>query len=197
VKLVVVALLLNLAHGLNAQTTKQPISGDVSGWDKIRWGMTIAQAAALYKVPKTNAEKGKDGWTLLKLPQIMVAGTKMNVRVAAQLNKISEVAISPVSDDPFKQTIESLKHQLGKEDAAPKDTSARPLFEKLKVLLIQKYGHPTEEVPRTPDADDADYMRTSVLWVFPSTSISLELDEAKLFNDVGITYKAKEKSGVL
>jgi hypothetical protein len=159
--------------------------------------MTIAQAATLYNVPKTNAEKGKDDRTLLKLPQVIVAGTKMNVQVSAQLNKISEVAISPVSDDPFKQTIESLNRQLGKEDAAPKDTSARPLFEKLKVLLIQKYGRPTEEVPRTPDADDPDYMRTSVLWVFPSTSISLELDEAKLFKDVGITYKAKEKSGVL
>ena len=195
-KLAIIALLFSLAHGLNAQN-KQPISKDVNGWDKIRWGMTIMQAATLYNVPKTNAEQGKDDWTLLKLPQITVAGTKMNVQVAAQLNKISEVSISPASGDPYTQTIESLKRQLGKEDAAPKDNSAGPLFEKLKVLLIQKYGHPTEEVPRTPDANDADYMRTTVLWVFPSTSISLELDEAKLFTDVGITYKAKEKSGVL
>jgi hypothetical protein len=190
--------LCGVVVALAGTTMGQTKPKDVYGWDKIRWGMTIAQAAALYNVPKANAEQGADDWTLLKLPPIVVAGTKMYVQVGARLNKISEVFVSPfASDAAYTQTIESLKRQGGQEGAAPKDTSAHPLFEELKVLLIQKYGHPTDEMPRTPDADDAHFMRTSVLWVFQSTSISLELIEARSFNDLNIKYKAKEKSGIL
>jgi hypothetical protein len=181
-------LVLVLALGLHAQTPRAT-SPDVHGWDKIKWGMTLDQAAALYNVSKTNKEQGKDDWTLLKLPPITIAGTSMNVEVAARLNKIAQVTID--LHDPFKQMMASLHRELDRakgQDIAPEDaedTDAPPMFEKLKVLLIQKYGHPTEDKAQ------------SLLWVFPSSSISLELDVSERLSNVLVIYKAKEKSGTL
>lgn len=183
-----IPLVLVLALGLHAQTPR-PTSRDVNGWDKIRWGMTLDQAAALYNVSKANKEPGKDDWTLLKLPPITIAGTSMNVEVAARLNKISQVTLD--LHDPVKQMMASLNRELDRlkgqaippEDA--EDTDAPEMFEKLKVLLIQKYGHPTEDKDQT------------LLWVFPSSSISLELDVSERLSNVLVIYKAKEKSGTL
>jgi len=181
-------LLFILALGLHAQTPRST-STDVHGWDQIKWGMTLDQAATLYNVSKTNKEQGIDDWMLLKLPPITIAGTSMNVAVAARLNKISQVTID--LHDPVKQMMASLHRELARakgQDIAPEDaedTDAPPMFEKLKVLLMQKYGHPAEDKAQ------------SLLWVFPSSSISLELDVSDRLSNVLVIYKAKEKSGLV
>jgi hypothetical protein len=57
-------------------------SKDVNGWDKIKWGMTLEQAAAAYNIeykPETN-----EYWTILDLPSITVAGINLEVNCGAK-----------------------------------------------------------------------------------------------------------------
>ncbi len=55
---------------------------DVDGWDKIQWGMTMAEARSAYSI---DAEpENKDEWTLLELKPVQLAGVEMGVQVGAR-----------------------------------------------------------------------------------------------------------------
>src|ERR1700721_2573422 len=77
------------AIALNGQSQPK----DVAGWDKIKWGMTIAEARAAYSID-TQPEK-KDDWTVLKLNPTKMAGVEMGVQVSARTGpgKIREITL--------------------------------------------------------------------------------------------------------
>ena len=82
-------LLATLAVALHGQTKPK----DVDGWDKIKWGMTIAEARSVYDI---GAQPRKaDAWTLLELNPIKMGDVEMGVQVGARqgTEAISEVTL--------------------------------------------------------------------------------------------------------
>src|SRR5579862_2021539 len=101
---------------------------DIDGWDKIHWGMTIAEAHAAYGI---DAEpENKDGWTLLKLNPVKLGGVEMGVEVGA---RSSAKGISMVR----------LWSYFGLSTSAP--TAGPQDFDTLRTVLIEKYGAPSDE----------------------------------------------------
>ena len=141
-----VVSLIALAPVLNAQTVK-----DVDGFDKIKWGMTLQQAADAYGIE--NKTQTNEYWTSLELPPITVSDVKLDVGASSKpgLNKISMVSLTKVHARPFERL--------------------DPDFDTLKTLLIQKYGQPNSDETTMK----FDEKVKTVLWVLPSTSITLEL----------------------
>jgi hypothetical protein len=138
---------------------------DVDGWDKIRWGMTMAEARTAYGV---DAEpESKDGWTLLQLNPCKIAGVELGVQVGARQSsgKISSVR---------------LWSYFGLPSSAP---SAGPQdFDKLRAALIQKYGEPANEEAKR--GENFRLIKT-VLWKFPSTSIEMTLEQSSSLPNLG------------
>lgn len=143
---------------------------DVEGWGKIKWGMTIAEARAAYEIT-TQPQANPNGWTTLTLPPIKIANLEMFVDAGARpgTDKISEVNLGLGFDDPG--------YPSG--------------FDKLKALLIQKYGPPISDETKVaqPHTLDAGHTIRDVLWTFPSASITLKLRPAS----IAIEYAAIDK----
>src|SRR5579862_5841772 len=136
---------------LGAALYAQPKPKDVDGWDKIKWGMTMAEARAAYGI--SAQPERQDDWTLLKLNPVQVSGVEMSVQVGARIpgEKISLVRMWSYFGLP----------------TAP--SSARPQdFDTLRAALIQKYGPPaSEELKRGENFR----LLKAVHWTFPSTAI--------------------------
>ena len=154
---------------------------DVKGWGKIEWGMTVQEAKAAYGSQAENSTvvPGPSFIAIdrLTIPGITIGSAKAtaSIQTKRESDKISSVAI-----------------QVGGET----DTSAVRArnFDETKKLLIEKYGQPKTE-DRKPDNG---YMRSTVLWMFPSTSITLRQVESQRF-DIGyvsITYEAIDKKAL-
>jgi len=143
----------------------QPKPKDVVGWDKIKWGMTIAQARSAYAVE--TPPESKDNWTLLDLKPVKVGGIEMGVQVGARLGseKISVARMWSFFGLPSSAPL-----------AGPRD------FDTLKAMLIQEYGAPASE-----DTKRGENFRLlkSVLWTFPSTSIVLALEQSSSLPNLG------------
>jgi hypothetical protein len=156
--------LLALAVALYGETKPT----DVSGWDKIRWAMTIAEARAAYDI-HTETES-KDNWTLLYLNPIKTGGVEMGVQVGAR-------------EAAGKITLVRLWSFFGLPSSAPL-AGARD-FDTLKTTLIQKYGHPAHEETKR---GENNHLIKTVLWTFPSTSVLLTLEQSALLPNVGTIY---------
>ena len=141
---------------------------DVNGWDKIRWGMTIAEARAAYDI-HTETEN-KDNWTLLYLTPAKIGGVEMGVQVGARAggDKIAMVRLWSFFGLPSSTPL-----------SGPRD------FDTLKSTLTQQYGHPAGE--ETKRGENNHIIKT-VLWTFPSTSILLSLEQSALLPNVGTIY---------
>ena len=155
-RLAAVALLAVALHG-------QP--KDVTGWDKVRWGMTIAEARSVYGVdaqPET-----KDDWTLLQLKPVKMAGVEMGVQVGA---KSGAKGI----------TLVRLWSYFGLANSAP--GAGAQDFDTLRTFLIEKYGSPSNE--ETKRGENFRLIKT-VLWTFPSTSILMTLEQSSSLPNLG------------
>ncbi|HTB20849.1 MAG TPA: hypothetical protein VK708_22150 [Bryobacteraceae bacterium] len=141
---------------------------DVVGWDKIAWGMTIAEARSVYSVD--TQPEADDDWTLLKLRAVKMGGVEMGVQVGAR-------------HGTDRITLVRLWSYFGLPTSAP---SAGPQdFETLKTQLIEKYGQPAkEEVKRGENFR----LLKSVLWSFPSTSILMTLEQSSSIPNIGNIY---------
>jgi hypothetical protein len=151
---------------------KDPAPQDIHGWDKIRWGMTIAEARAAYDI-KTQPES-KDNWTLLYLNPVKIGGAEMGVEMGVQVGA-REVA--------GKITLVRLWSFFGVPGAAP--LAGAQDFDTLKTTLIQKYGHPAKE--ETTRGENGRLIKT-VLWTFPSTSILMTLEQSTSLPNLGTIY---------
>ena len=152
----------------------QPQPKDIPGWDKIKWGMTIAEARAAYKLD-AQPEKNND-WTLLKLNPVKIGNVEMGVQVGARhgTEKITSV---------------TLWSYFGLANSAP---SAGPQdFETLKTLLTQEFGPPANQ--KTERGLNFRSIKT-VLWKFPSTSILMTMEQSASLPHLGnliIEYTAR------
>jgi hypothetical protein len=156
---------LGALAALSVSLCGQPKPKDVDGWDKVKWGMTLAEARSAYDV-KTQPE-GSDNWTLLTLNPVKIADIQMGVQVAARhgSEKITSVR---------------LWSYFGLPSSAP---SAGPQdFDALRGMLIQKYGPPASEEAKR--GENFRLVKT-VLWTFPSTSILMTLEQSASLPNLG------------
>lgn len=155
---------LALAIALYGQTKPN----DVDGWDKIRWGMTIAEARAAYNI-HTETEN-KDNWTLLYLNPVKMGGVELGVQVGAKADRETI-------------TLVRLWSFFGLPSSAPLSGSRD--FDTLKRTVTQQYGHPANEETKR---GENNHLIKTVLWTFPSTSILLSLEQSALLPNVGTIY---------
>ena len=153
--------LIALAVALSGQIRPK----DVDGWDKIKWGMTIAQARSAYAVE--SQPESKDNWTLLDLKPVKVGAIEMGVQVGARLGsqKISLVRLWSFFGLPSSPPL------AGAQD-----------FDTLKAMLTQKYGPPDNE--ETKRGENFRLLKT-VLWKFPSASVQLALEQSSSLPNLG------------
>lgn len=138
---------------------------DIDGWDKIQWGMTIAQARALYGIEAK--PQSDDNWTLLTLKPVRIAGVEMSVQAVAPhaSGKISSVR---------------LWSYFGLTNSAP---GAGPQdFDALRKKLIEDYGQPAKE--EATRGLNFRLLKTT-RWTFPSTSIELTLEQSGSIPNLG------------
>jgi hypothetical protein len=147
---------------------RDPTPQDIPGWDKIRWGMTIAEIRSAYDV-HTEPET-KDNWTLLYLNPVKIGGVEMGVQVGARLGG-------------EKVTSVRLWSFFGVPNAAP--LAGAQDFNTLKTTLIQECGHPANE--ETKRGENGRLIKT-VRWTFPSTSIVLTLEQSTSLPNLGTIY---------
>ena len=146
----------------------QPKPKDVEGWDKIKWGMTIADARAAYGIDAQ--PESKDNWTLLQLHPVKMGNVELGVQLGARTDsgKITSIRLWSFFGAPTSAP-----------NASPQD------FDTLRTFLIQKYGHPAnEEVTR----GDNNHLVKTVRWKFPSTSIVMTLEQSAILPNVGTIY---------
>jgi hypothetical protein len=161
---VLCCLLGTLAAALQGQTKPK----EVDGWDKIKWGMTIAEARAAYDIGAQPKET--DTWTLLELNPIKMGGVEMGVQVGARQGtaRISEVTLWSFFGLPSSPPL-----------AGPRD------FDTLRTMLIQTYGQPAGEEEKR---GDNSHLIKTVVWTFPSTSILLKLEQSASLPNLGTIY---------
>jgi hypothetical protein len=152
-----------VAFGLTLYGQTKP--KDVDGWDKIQWGMTMAEVRSVYSVdaqPET-----KDDWTLLQLKPVKVGGVEMGVQVGARVGseKISSIR---------------LWSYFGLPNSPPGAGAAN--FDTLRTVLIEKYGQPAHE--ETKHGENFRIIQT-VFWTFPSTSILMTLEASTSIPNLG------------
>ena len=158
-----------LAVALFGQTkAKDPAPQHIDGWDKIKWGMTIAAARSAYAIDAKS--ETKDNWTLLELNPVKLAGVAMGVQVGAKqgADKIALVRLWSVFGLP----------------SSPPSASAQD-FDTLRSALIQKYGQPANE--ETKRGENFRLLKTA-LWTFPFTSILLSLEQSASLPNLGNIY---------
>lgn len=153
--------LLTFAVCLLAQTRPK----DVDGWDKIRWGQSIAAVRADYGVAKQ--PENKDGWSLLQLAPVKLGGVTMGVQVGApqNSNKVAYVR---------------LWSYFGLPDSTP-GASAED-FDRLRSALLKQYGNPSNE--EAHHEENFRLIKTTT-WKFPSTTIQLKLEQSSSLPTLG------------
>ena len=114
-----------LAVALYGQATPK----DVDGWDKVKWGMTIAEARSAYGIAAEPVSQ--DNWTLLDLNPVKVAGVQMGVQLGAKQGEAGKVSLV------------RLWSFFGLPSSPP--LAGAQDFDTLKSALVQKYGHPATE----------------------------------------------------
>lgn len=143
----------------------QPKPKDVDGWDKVKWGMTVAEVRSAYGIDAQ--PESKDRWTLLQLNPVKISGVEMAVQVGARQGggKVSFVRLSSYFGLP------SSPPRAGAQD-----------FDTLRTALIQKYGDPASE--ETTRGENFRLLKT-VLWTFPSTSVQMKLEQSSSLPNLG------------
>ena len=139
---------------------------DPGGWTKIKWGMTFAQVRALYPA----AVESRDSyWSHLTLPDISVSGVPFRVSVLAKTPASPIAAVSLTCSFGLRADPQWASCN-GPED-----------FDTLKALLLEKYGRQKNEEHKVEFGDPAHLF----LWVFPTTSIQLEIRQTARVPSLG------------
>jgi hypothetical protein len=171
--------------GANAQVAPK----DVSGWGKIKWGMTMADVKAAYKLspstresPETKAECFHqpmdyclpDRGAHFEMDPVDVGDIHMGVTVESAYGspRVNAVRLSDFLGTP--QNGIGMRH-----------------FEELKIMLLQKYGPAASQETKT---DEIGASVATTLWTFPSTAIILSLRERSV---VYLEYRAGKPSDKL
>jgi hypothetical protein len=155
---------------------------DTDGWGKVKWGMTVEQVKAAYGAEAENS-------TVVPGPNFIFIDrlTVPNVKIGELEMKAS--LQTPKGSDQIKQVSITLKAPL--ESPSFIRSGA---FDRLKGLLIEKYGAPANE-DRT--AERSSIIKT-LLWSLPSTTITLIWSEGTRYElgYVELRYKAVDKKAL-
>lgn len=140
---------------------------DVTGWSKIKWGMTLAEAREVFGERASRVDpQGPDSQSFT-VKDVMIGDIAATALVVSARN----------SNRVGLVTIQATKYELIVGDELVQSGAVAnqiQTFSTLKRLLIEKYGTPKNEDHKP---DGRGYMNSTVLWVFPTTSIILELHE--------------------
>jgi len=84
---------LGLVAALAVVLYGQPKPKDVDGWDKIKWGMTIADARSTYRID--TQPESRDNWMLLQLHPVKMGNVEVGVQVGARTDtaKITSIRL--------------------------------------------------------------------------------------------------------
>lgn len=182
---------------------------DVQGWDKVKWGMSVAEVRTTYgsRVSEPIGEKqrllaslrargfAEDSEAIQRTQQMpeSAPGSKLvikDIHVGDIITASANVYTAKNSDSVAQVSI-----SVGDDSTM---TYREYAFKTLKPLLIQKYGTPKNE-ERRPNVTGS-FMNTVLLWVFPSTSVKLVWSEdtnpRHNIGSVQIEYKAIDKKTV-
>lgn len=112
---------------------------DVDGWGKIKWGMTVAQAKALYGAQAQASGGANDGAAKyvekLVIKNFAVGDLMMDVSIETPTgsNLVKEVSLK-LAGDPKPEDVEAIRKY---------SDDSRAAYSYLRDLLIQKYGRPS------------------------------------------------------
>jgi hypothetical protein len=183
---------------------------DVQGWDKVKWGMSVAEVRTTYG-SRVSEPIGLKQRLLASLRARGYAEDSVAIQAAEQMPEsapdsklvIKDIHIGDIitaSANVYtasnSNSVAQVTIVVGDDDSTM--TYREYTFKTLKPLLIQKYGTPKSE-ERRPDGAGG-FMNTVLLWVFPSTSVKLVWSEdTNPGNNIGhveIEYKAIDKKAV-
>lgn len=171
------------AQHARSNATSRRAASDVTGWNKIQWGMTVAQAKRRFGADA--AEPGDEYKGSV--------GTRYPVRLIINNLDIGGLpCTATIETDRDTDSIASVTLKPGKafQEHPQLRTSA---FDQLKELLIQKYGKPKIDDVRQENGN----VNSKILWSFPSTIIELYRSEGSY--DLGyvlLTYHAVDKKAL-
>jgi hypothetical protein len=161
---------------------------DVYGWDKVKWGMTLAEVRSVYTSRTSEESPGRfaecsdvpvhnclpdRGPHIDLLDPVEIGDIKMDATVQAGYGSTNVASVQ------LADLAGSLRSGNGIRD-----------FDILKTLLIQKYGSPADQETKR---DEIGTRVTTVLWAFPSTAILLSLREDTV---VYLEYKATDRKAL-
>ena len=134
---------------------------DVSGWTRIKWGMTVSEAKEAFPDRLSDTRVATPQEALL-IDRFIVTDIQIG-RITA------EAAIETEQDSNQIVAV-----RLRATGAGATGTARTNTFATLKHLLIVKYGRPESEDHSPYGSGGTD---SRVLWLFPSTSITLRWTE--------------------
>jgi hypothetical protein len=155
---------------------------DIDGWGKVKWGMTVEEARAIYR---TEAQESTTvpGPNFSFVDRLTVPKVKIgDMDMEASLQ-------TPRGSDQIRQVSLTLNSDI----QAPSFVR-RGAFEQLKGLVIEKYGAPANE-DRTTDRRS---VISTLVWSLPSTTITLIWSEDVKYQlgYVTLKYKAVDKKAL-
>jgi len=152
---------------------------DVTGWTRIRWGMSYAEARDAFQGQVTDPRVATSPEALLT-DRFIVTDLRIG-RITAEAAVQTELESSQVVAVRLRVT--------GASATGPARTGT---FSTLKHLLIMKYGSPQDEYHSPYGSGEID---TRLLWLFPSTSITLRWSEANNGENSFITIRYEALDG--
>ena len=166
------ALLLSLPALLAAQVK------DIDGWEPTKWGMSVEQArdALGGRAAETTPEKDVGLIRRLRIPKFEVSQIPLEIWFE----------FSP-------DTSELRSVQMTVQDGVGRGGA----FERLKQLLIEKYGPQSDQDIKTErNAFGSTRVDKTTLWRMPSTSILLTWSDYGDIGYVSVRYSKVVKSGL-
>src|ERR1039458_8086439 len=178
---VFVPLLLGVLVACAIATVGQERPKDVKGWGKIKWGMTVDQAKKAYADAKTG-----DGKTVgLLTCYVACYVEKLAIDSLSVGDTIMQASFETSVDSDLIEAV-SLHMSLG---------NGMDTYAHLKDSLIQKYGLPTnQEKDQISMSNGSETLipRFSVKWIFPSTTIQLNMIGTERTAYLSVNYTAAD-----
>jgi hypothetical protein len=145
-------------------------SDDPGGWSKAKWGMTEREILKAFDGQVKRFGKGEPRHRAgVGIDALEVAGVKFNVSMGFG----TEDKLETVLFEPADQMMHSLAVELGRVPAQVLADETDDTVQRVKNLLIQKYGRPWEFADPVTGSSD-------LKWTFPTTEITLSRLDSRI-----------------
>jgi hypothetical protein len=161
---------------------KQSAPMDVDGWARIKWGMTVTQAKAIYAPDAREPEASDDGGSTKYAERLII----QNLELTGVTMRVS-IRTLPGSD-----RVKEVELSMPKSNFTEPSFSRAVAHEAILNALTLKYGEPTRHEHNDQPGSAADSVAD--VWVFPSTTISLQSIEIKVgFGLLNLQYTSVDR----